>query len=207
MIAIDTLVNFFLISCLLGLAPGPDNIYVLSQSALRGKTAGFAITSGLCTGLLGHTLAVALGLAALLATSPKAFLLLKIIGAGYLLWLAWQSFRTQTVANSTHETDQLTLPQLYRRGILMNISNPKVSIFFLAFLPQFIQPQNGFAVAQTALLGIVFICATLLVFGSIAIIAGLLQDVFHNYPKVQLTLQRTAGALFAALALKLLITN
>lgn len=201
----DLLLNFFFISCLLGLAPGPDNLYVLTQSVLRGKAAGFTITCGLCTGLLVHTTAVTLGLATLLSASPKAFFVLKVIGAGYLLWLAWQAFKTKTIADGVLVSEQLTRRQLYKRGILMNISNPKVSIFFLAFLPQFIQPEKNPAALQTILLGLVFIAATLLVFGSIALLAGLLQEVFRHYPKVQLTLQRTAGALFLFLALKLIL--
>lgn len=203
----DSLVGFFMISCLLGLAPGPDNLYVLTQSALRGRGAGFAVTLGLCTGLVGHTAAVVLGLAAVLAASPRALFLLRLCGALYLLWLAWHAFRTTVTASGATAGDDLSGWQLYRRGILMNSSNPKVTIFFLAFLPQFVLPDRGPAAVQLALLGGLFIAATLLVFGSIALLAGLLRELFSRVPAVQLTLQRAAGALFIALALKLLLSS
>lgn len=203
----DSLTGFFMISCLLGLAPGPDNLYVLTQSALRGRSAGLAVTLGLCTGLVGHTAAVVLGLAALLAASPQALFLLRVCGAAYLLWLAWQAFRTTVAENGAATGDHPGGWHLYRRGILMNISNPKVSIFFLAFLPQFVQPGRGPAAAQLALLGGLFIAATLLVFGGIALLAGLLRELFARFPAVQTTLHRAAGGLFVALALKLVLTG
>jgi len=132
---LETLLTFFAASVLLALAPGPDNIFVLTQSTLRGKTAGLSVTLGLCTGLIVHTTAVALGLATIFAASALAFTVLKLCGATYLLWLAWQAFRAASTEITAAAGDQLTVWQLYRRGILMNITNPKVSIFFLAFLP------------------------------------------------------------------------
>ena len=133
MLALDTLVTFFSASVLLGLAPGPDNLFVLTQSALRGRGAGLLVTLGLCTGLIAHTAAVSLGVAAVFQTSALAFTLLKLVGAGYLLWLAWQAFRAAAAALPTGRA-ALAGWALYRRGIVMNVTNPKVSIFFLAFL-------------------------------------------------------------------------
>lgn len=202
--ATETLLTFFAASVLLALAPGPDNIYVLTQSALRGKTAGFAVTFGLCTGLVGHTTAVALGLAAVFAASALAFTLLKLCGAAYLLWLAWQAFRaSSSMAIQTTAVDRLSGWQLYQRGILMNITNPKVSIFFLAFLPQFADPSRGALTQQMLLLGTLFIMATILVFGTIALLSGMLGSWLTRSPSVQRVMNRLTGGVFAILALKL----
>ena len=136
MIPIDTLAAFFAAAILLALAPGPDNIFVLTQSALCGKGAGLVVTIGLCTGLIGHTAAVAFGVAAIFQASALAFTILKLVGAGYLLYLAWQILRTPAVTVATAGGRIPDTGKLYRRGIIMNITNPKVSIFFPAFLSQ-----------------------------------------------------------------------
>lgn len=202
----ETLTGFFAASCLLGLAPGPDNMFVLTQSALRGKAAGLSVTLGLCTGLIGHTAAVALGLAALLAASPAAFTALKFCGAAYLLWLAWHAFRASSSETGSADADHLSRWQLYRRGILMNITNPKVTIFFLAFLPQFTDPARGRFSVQILLLGGIFIAATIMVFSSIALMAGFLGELLSRSPAAQRALNRCTGAIFVALALKLALS-
>lgn len=194
---------FFAASVLLALAPGPDNIFVLTQSALRGRTAGLTVTLGLCTGLLGHTTAVALGLAAVFQASALAFTVLKLIGAGYLLYLAWQAFRASSSDIRPEGGCNLSPWQLYRRGILMNITNPKVSIFFLAFLPQFADPGLGSLTFQLMLLGGVFILATLMVFSGIALLAGLLGRWLGRSQRAQRIMNWVAGCIFAGLALKL----
>lgn len=207
LIAGDTLISFFVASCLLGLAPGPDNLFVLTQSALRGKVAGLSVTLGLCTGLVGHTAAVALGLAALLARSPSAFRTLKFCGAAYLLWLAWQAFGASSTGTKAAQVKRLNGWQLYLRGIVMNITNPKVSIFFLAFLPQFADPARGSLSLQILLLGGVFIAATIMVFSGIALLAGFLGELLSRSATAQRTLNRSAGAVFIALALKLVLNE
>jgi threonine/homoserine/homoserine lactone efflux protein len=203
----QTLITFFAASVLLALAPGPDNIFVLTQSALRGKGAGIAVTFGLCTGLLGHTAAVTLGLAALFAASSVAFTVLKLCGAAYLLWLAWQAFRASSTGIASCEKTALNNWQLYRRGILMNITNPKVSIFFLAFLPQFVDPSKGAVSLQMPVLGAVFILATILVFGGIALLAGLIGEWLNRSPMVQKVMNRLTGAVFTGLAIRLAIAQ
>lgn len=204
--ATEALLAFFITSLLLALAPGPDNIFVLTQSALRGKAAGLAVTMGLCTGLIVHTSAVALGLAAIFAASSLAFTVLKLCGAAYLLWLAWQAFRTSATEITAVAGDQLTGWQLYRRGILMNITNPKVSIFFLAFLPQFADPARGSLTLQMLLLGGLFILATIVVFGGIALVSGMLGNWLSRSPAVQRLMNRLTGAIFVALALRLVLS-
>lgn len=203
----DVLVLFFATSVLLGLAPGPDNFFVLTQSALRGHLAGIVITLGLCTGLMVHTAAVALGVAAMFQASRLAFNALKLAGAAYLLWLAWQAFRASGRELAAGPRDALSPWRLYRRGILMNITNPKVSIFFLAFLPQFADPTKGPVAAQMMLLGAIFIVATLIVFGSISLAAGVLGQRLGRSPGIQRALNIITGVVFAGLALRLAIAE
>ncbi|MEN8179295.1 MAG: LysE family translocator [Pseudomonadota bacterium] len=204
MFSIQTLSTFFSVSLLLAIAPGPDNLFVLSQGMLRGRLAGLMVTLGLCTGLILHTTLVALGVAVIFQTSTAAFTLLKVLGAGYLLYLAWQALRSRERKIGEAGMNILELGQLYRRGIIMNVTNPKVSLFFLAFLPQFADPSAGSLTLQMMILGGLFILATLLVFGSVAIIAGQIGSWFARSEKLQRVLNRLAGFLFILLALKLI---
>lgn len=206
MIPIDALTTFVIAAALLSLAPGPDNVFVLTQSALYGRVSGLLVTLGLCTGLLVHTAAVALGIAVIFQTSAVAFTALKLVGAGYLLYLAWQAVRAAPAALSEVSSTTGSSAALYRRGIYMNISNPKVSIFFLAFLPQFASPERGAIALQIMMLGGLFICVTLLVFGAIALLAGTLGARLNTSATAQRYLNRVAAVVFVALAIKLLTT-
>ena len=203
MIPIETLLAFFAASVLLAIAPGPDNLFVLTQSALRGKNAGLAVVLGLCTGLIVHSAAVALGVAVIFQTSAVAFSALKFIGAGYLMFLAWQAFGASAAKFQAVRSPEVSLLKLYRRGIIMNITNPKVSIFFLAFLPQFADPSRGPISLQILLLGGVFIIATILVFGGIALLAGTLGQWLSRSTRVQHIMNKVAGTVFVCLALRL----
>lgn len=207
MIPVDTLAAFFAASTLLALAPGPDNIFVLTQSALYGKFSGLFVTLGLCTGLVVHTTAVALGISVVFQASALAFTALKTVGACYLVYLAWQAFRAASADIDTRRSSRQSYGSLYRRGIIMNITNPKVSIFFLAFLPQFADPGRGALALQLGLLGGVFIIATILIFGAIALLAGLIGQWLNRSPRAQLVMNRLAGTVFVALALKLAMTR
>lgn len=203
MLSLSTVIMFFSAALLLALAPGPDNIFVLTQAALRGRAAGIFVTLGLCTGLIVHTTAVALGVAAIFQASMLAFNLLKYIGAAYLLYLAWHAFHSGVASLSVNNSKDLTPLRLYRRGIFMNVTNPKVSIFFLAFLPQFTNPARGSIGVQMILLGMLFILATILIFGGISLIAGTLGQWLGRSPKAQVIMNRIAGTIFVALALRL----
>ena len=203
MLSIETLITFFTASILLGLAPGPDNIFVLTQSALRGRGPGLIVMLGLCTGLIVHTLAVALGVAIIFQTSAIAFSALKFVGAGYLVYLAWQAFRASAAKIEGAPDGIVNYRKLYCRGIIMNITNPKVSIFFLAFLPQFADPARGPVAFQLLLLGGLFIIATIVVFGGIALLAGTLGQWLNRSDRTQKILNKVAGTVFLGLALKL----
>ena len=205
--AVDSLPTFFMASVLLALAPGPDNLFVLAQSALYGRRAGICITAGLCTGLLVHTAAVALGVAALVLASATAFAVLKLVGALYLLYLAWQAFRTGPPDGATTPAACLSAWQYYRRGIIMNVTNPKVVVFFLAFLPQFAVPARGPLAGQIVVLGALFMLATLLVFGAIALLAGVLGAWLGRTPAAREVMRRVAGVVLALLAVKLMLAT
>ena len=207
MIPLETIVLFFAASVALGLSPGPDNIFVLTQSALYGRKAGILVTLGLCTGLLAHTAAVSLGVAAIFQSSALAFNFLKWIGATYLVYLAAQAFRAGPTNLDEDGNQDLSWQQLYARGIIMNITNPKVAIFFLAFLPQFADPELGSLTIQIVVFGALFIIATFIVFGGIAWFAGFLGDWLKRTAKAQIILNRVAGTIFVALALRLAISE
>ncbi len=201
------MLTFLLASALLTLAPGPDNLFVLTQSALYGPKAGILITLGLCTGLIVHTTLVALGVAAIFMVSTTAFVVLKLAGATYLLYLARQLLRSSAMAAERSTLPALTPRQLYVRGILMNISNPKVAIFFLAFLPQFAKPEAGAMPLQLLTLGLSFIGVALIIFIGIALIAGQLAGWLRNSARAQAALNRAAALVFIGLALRLAFSS
>ena len=207
LIAFDTAAAFLGAAVLLALAPGPDNLFVLMQSAMRGRAAGLLVVLGLCSGLLVHTAAVALGLATLFASSALAFNLLKAAGAIYLVWLAWQAWHAPA-ASAAHSAEAApSALQLYQRGIVMNVTNPKVSIYFLAFLPQFVAAERGGVGQQVLALGALFMLATLIVFGAIALAAGTLRELLLRSPRAQVTMNRVAAAVFVGLAARLALVR
>lgn len=207
MIPVETLLAFFLAAVLLALAPGPDNIFVLTQSSLYGRCSGLSVMLGLCTGLVVHSFAVALGVAVIFEQSALAFSALKLAGSGYLLYLAWQAFRASATKIQEKRNGEIRLLKLYGRGIIMNITNPKVSIFFLAFLPQFADPSRGPVWLQILILGGVFIFSTILVFGGLAMLAGTIGQWVNRSGQVQKIMNRVAGTVFIGLALKLATTE
>lgn len=207
MLTFEVALSFFGIAILLALAPGPDNVFVLMQSAMWGRKSGMLVVLGLCTGLIGHTVAVAVGLAALFAASETAFTVLKLVGAAYLVYLAWGAFRAKANTVGSDKPPRQSNATLYRRGIVMNLTNPKVSLFFLAFLPQFTAPARGSVALQTLSLGMLFIAATLLVFGGIAFFSGAFGERIQRSGKAQRLLNRFAGTVFLGLAIKLALSD
>lgn len=203
MLSAETILTFFTASVLLGMAPGPDNLFVLTQSTLHGRAAGLVVMLGLCTGLVVHSAAVALGVAAIFQSSDVAFTVLKFCGAGYLLYLAWRTFTARADGLPEGLQSGPGRAALYRRGIIMNITNPKVSIFFLAFLPQFADPARGSVAVQVMLLGGLFIIATILVFGGVAIAAGSLRQWLSKSDRAQNILNKLTGVVLFGLAARL----
>lgn len=159
------------------LAPGPDLLFLLAQGVRRGRAAGVATALGLSSGNLVHTLGAALGVSIIFRTSVVAFTLLKFAGVLYLLYLAWHMLRSGRGAADLSSNLRLRTPlaALYWRGVLMNVLNPKVALFFLAFLPQFVNPGQAGMAEQMVLLGLVFTLMVVLVFGAAGWFAGSLR--------------------------------
>ncbi|MAX52223.1 MAG: threonine transporter RhtB [Methylophaga sp.] len=200
----DNLMMFIVTSIVLALAPGPDNLYVISQSALYGARTGLIITLGLCSGLIIHIAAVVFGLATWLITSPMTFVWLKIIGAGYLLYLAWRAFRTPVITALTDTKRLDTSLSLLRIGFLMNVSNPKVALFFLAFLPQFIDTSGVSVSWQIVYLGLIFMLTALMIFSVMALTAASMGRWLIASSRAQRILQSLTALIFTLLAARLL---
>lgn len=207
MIPADVLLLFLVASLAMCLSPGTDNIFVLTQSAMHGCRSGIWITLGLCSGLFVHISAVALGVAALFQTLPWAFSLLKICGALYLLYLAWGAFRAGSRGMNGDAQAPTRAAALYARGIIMNITNPKVAIFFLAFLPQFTDTARGSVPAQIVMLGLIFTLVALVIFCLLALAAARLGDWLKRSERAQIYINRIAGTVFVLLAARLLLSG
>lgn len=207
MLPLETALSFFGIAVLLSLSPGPDNVFVITLSALRGVRAGLWVVLGLCSGLIVHTLAVAFGVAALLAASSTAFTVLKLLGAAYLLYLAWGAWNAPAMTADSPVPPPMTPLQAWMRGVLMNLSNPKVVLFFLAFLPQFADPKHGSVALQTVWLGLLFILAAWLTFSALAMLAGSAGQRLRESARAQRWLNRGASLVFAGMAIKLLLSQ
>jgi threonine/homoserine/homoserine lactone efflux protein len=207
MLSLQTALSFFGVSVLLGLSPGPDNLFVLLQSANHGRRAGMLVVLGLCTGLVGHTAAVALGLAAVFAASSTAFVVVKLLGAAYLAYLAWQAWQSGSAGDPSARVPAISPRRLYGRGIVMNLSNPKVALFFLAFLPQFVDPSQGGVMGQTVQLGLLFMLATLCTFGAISYFAGTLGQRLRRSERAQRFMNRATALVFAGLAVRLMLAE
>ncbi len=205
MLPADHLLAFLAIAVAITFAPGPDNLMVLGQSLARGRMAGFGVTLGCALGCFTHTLWATLGVSVALAQSPRVFLALKLAGAAYLLWLGIQALRHAAAARIRDEGGAPAEPWLryLRRGFIANAINPKVALFFLAFLPQFARPEYGSISTQMVLLGAIFAVQTVLVFGAIALAAGSVGRALKRHPAAGTWLDRAAGFIFIGLALRL----
>ncbi|MDY4162538.1 MAG: LysE family translocator [Sutterella sp.] len=188
-------------SLVLAVAPGPDNLFVLAQSAVYGVRAGLTVVLGLCTGLVVQTICAACGVAAVVAAVPALFWGIRIAGACYLIYLAWMAWTHAVSDSEGPQGTALTGMALWRRGVIMNITNPKVQIFFLAFFPQFVKPgtEGLDLIIQMIIQGVTFIGATLIVFSAVAWGAGALADRMRS-PRFQLWLNRTSAVIFLMLA-------
>lgn len=199
------LLPFLIASVLLTLAPGPDNLLVLGLGMARGRRQGVAFGLGCATGCLNHTLLAALGVSALIVASDLAFGALRIAGGLYLVWLGVQAIRHAAPIGAT----SLAVPaescsRLFWRGLLANAINPKVVLFFLAFLPLFVSAERGDAAWQIVQLGVVFTLQAGLVFGLIGVFAGALGERLGRRPGFATWLERIAGGIFLLLGVRLL---
>lgn len=199
--------SFLAVSILLTLAPGPDILFVIAQSMSHGRKAGIMTALGLASGVIVHTLAAALGITAVLYSSAFAFQIIKYAGAIYLLYLAYLAIREGATPMTAAEPVKQSGWKLYRTGVLMNILNPKVSLFFLAFLPQFITPGSGQAPVQMMLLGVLFMLQAVLVFSVVAVCAGLFGQKLFGHPHVGKYVNYGKAALYAAIGIRLALAE
>lgn len=209
-VSLAQIAGFLLAAALITLAPGPDNLSVLSLGLSRGRRAGIGFGLGCALGCFTHTLWATLGVTALIAASDTAFTLFKLAGAAYLVWLGIGALRSPGATLSADTGGQPAAdamrPYLVR-GFVANAINPKVALFFLAFLPQFVATARGHAGWQIAQLGLVFTLETVAIFAAIGWFAGSVGERLARHPAVGTWLDRIAGGIFVALGLRLLTTR
>ncbi len=202
------LIYFLGASILLTIAPGPDNIFVITQGISRGRKTAVLTALGMCSGISVHTLAAALGVSAIFYSSSVAFQIVKYLGAVYLIYLAWKAIKesgTAEVQNSTDNTP--TSLALFRRGFFMNVLNPKVALFFLAFLPQFSSIDGGNIAIQMAILGLIFMGQSIAIFSLIGYFSGSIGNLFLGKPKVSKVFGWLSASVFLALGVRLVFTE
>lgn len=205
MIPLEVLLTFLAASTLITVAPGPDNLMVLSVGISRGHTAGIGFGLGCALGCFVHTLWATLGIGALVMASEEAFTVLKVAGAGYLVYIGIMAWRCAGIQHLNKLDDASAEPLIVhvRRGFIANVINPKVALFFIAFLPQFVDQARGPVWLQMLLLGALFAALTVVIFGSLGWFAGSIGARLQRQPKLAVWLDRCAGTIFFVLALKL----
>ncbi len=202
-----TLLCFLGASMALTIAPGPDNTFVVAQGISRGRRAAICAALGMCSGVSVHTTAAALGISALLYSSTTAFTLLKYAGAAYLLYLAYKTLKERVDLSSQKAMDTQSGWVLFRRGFLMNVINPKVALFFLAFLPQFVSKSSNNPAAQMLLLGLLFMLQAVVIFSAIGYLSGSLGDIILKRPGIAKYFAWLTAGVFASLGLRLALAE
>ncbi len=200
---IEQLIAFVVASAVLGITPGPDIIYVLVRGAAQGPRAGIAAAAGLCTGIIAHTAFAVVGLTAILAASATAYTVVKLAGAAYLVYLGTRMLLGRDEFDLSGDGDEQPLGAIYRQTILMNVLNPKVGLFFLAFLPQFIDTSAGPVAPQFALLGTIFMAVSFVVMAGAGMAGGQLRRWLATSARAARVIQYVAGTILVALGLRL----
>lgn len=203
---LEILLSFAFATAILAISPGPDNIFVLMQSIVNGKKYGLATVFGLISGCIIHTTLLAFGVSTIIKESENLFLAIKIFGAIYLLYLAYQVFKSDSeIAFSSENIKRKTTKQLFNQGFVMNVLNPKVSIFFLAFFPGFLFSKTLSSVIQFYVLGGVFMLVSLLIFSTIAILAGSISKTIKKNKKIGFYLKWAQIIVFILIAAFILV--
>jgi threonine/homoserine/homoserine lactone efflux protein len=200
MIELSTLLAFTLLNMSFALIPGPDVICILTSSVSRGSAAGVKVCLGIACAALFHVTAATFGLTAFLAAVPTAFLALKVVGAAYLVWLGFQMLRSPVAVGSEARNGRWSSP--FAQGALSNLFNPKVAVFFLAILPQFIDPALSHPGLQAAILGLVSIASGTAVNLCTAVLGGRARQWLLRKPAVFRRFQQVAGAALVGLGVK-----
>jgi threonine/homoserine/homoserine lactone efflux protein len=203
---LEQLIPFLTASAVLTISPGPDIIYVMVQGMANGKKHGFVTALGLATGIIIHTSLVAFGVSAIIKNSDTLFFIIKLFGAIYLLYLAWQVFKSDPeIAYSAEGIKEKSLFSLFKQGFIMNVLNPKVTIFFLAFFPGFLWEPDGNTVIQFYILGAFFMLLTILIFGSVALLAGKISNYLKKHKHSGIVLKWLQIVVFVGIASFILI--
>ncbi len=198
----STLLCFLGASAALTVAPGPDNIFVITQGITRGRKPAIVTALGMCSGISIHTTAAAFGISAVFYSSIIAFNVVKFAGAAYLLYLAYKTLKEKS-AVSLAAADDRPAAALFKRGFIMNVLNPKVAMFFLAFLPQFVSAEGGRFHLQMLLLGAVFMTQAVIIFTTIGFFSGSIGNYLLNRPKVARYFGWLTAGIFASLGVRL----
>lgn len=203
---IETLLSFAFATFVLAISPGPDNIFVLTQSIVNGKKYGLATVFGLISGCLVHTTLLAFGVSAVIKESENLFFAIKFFGAIYLLYLAYKVFKSDgKIALSSESSPLKTTKQLFKQGFIMNVLNPKVSIFFLAFFPGFLYSTTLNTVIQFYVLGFVFMLVSFIVFALIALLAGKISSTISENARIGFYLKYLQIVVFIGIAIFILV--
>ena len=198
---------FLAASIAITVAPGPDNLQVLARGISQGRAAGLVAALGFAAGISFHTTLAALGVAALLKSSPVAFEAVKLAGAAYLIWIGIKSIRSKGLS-SAHERPSQPLTVVFRQSVIGNMLNPKVTLFFIVFLPQFVNPHGVQSVMlQMFELGGVFMLQTVVVFSVFGVAAGMIGAYLKRRPRVGVWLDRLAGATFIGLGIRVALKD
>lgn len=213
MFGIENYLGFIMAAILLNLTPGTDSMYIITRSISQGQMAGFYSVLGITSGALVHTLFAALGLSVLLANSPTAFMIVKYIGAAYLCYLGFKmltSKNSNSIANSLSKAQDVTRHkevdgwQIYKQGVLTNVFNPKVALFFLAFFPQFIDTSYAYGMLSFLILGLTFATTGFIWCLCLALLAARFSTRLRENPSIETMLNRISGVVFIGLGIKLL---
>lgn len=208
-LSLSQILSFLPAAIMVTLAPGPDNLMILSIGLSKGQKQGIAFGAGCAIGSLNHTLLVSIGLSALIAASPTSLIILKFLGGLYLIWLGYQSLKSKGIDWKTSiqlADKEISMRAYFIKGLIANILNPKVILFFLAFLPRFIDVSKGYVGWQSAQLGLLFTFQTLIIFTAFGSFSGKIGKKLKQNPSASIWLDRMAGALFVVLGISLQFT-
>ncbi|MGP5076156.1 LysE family translocator [Psychrobacter celer] len=213
MFGIENYLGFVLAAILLNLTPGTDTMYIITRSVSHGSAAGFYSVLGIISGILVHTVFAALGLSIILINSPLAFTIVKYIGASYLCYLGIKmlmSKQPSLLANHLPKSspsapaNSIAHWQIYKQGVLTNVFNPKVALFFLAFFPQFIDPSYAHSALSFLILGLSFALTGFLWCSCLALLASKFSADLRKNPAIEVLLNKISGVVFIGLGVKLL---
>lgn len=207
MLTPEQFLGFLTAAILITLSPGPDNMMVLGVGIAKGRARGIAFGLGCALGCLNHTLLAVIGVSALIAASPAAFTTLKIAGGLYLIWMGIGALRSRGGAQVANGVPDESARQLFFKGLLANAINPKVVLFFLSFLPQFVVAARGDANWQIAWLGLAFTVQAAVLFGLLGYFSGAIGQWLKRTPRAGMWLDRIAGAIFVGLGLRLIVAR